>query len=189
MMHDPVLAGKLGLSPGRLEEFLSVSERRSYRKGDVLYPRNTICNELGYIISGAVRTYCINDQGEEISFLLQVNGDFCGDYESYVRRSRSAFILEAMLDTEVLLFEKSLLDELIDRDIFWLRFSRTIADICFLEAKRRIEDLLFFSPEERYFHLLSKSPEVIRKIPLKYISSYLGITPQSLSRIRKRITN
>ncbi len=172
-----------------LQAFLSTAETRCYKKGSILFERDTVYNQLGYIKSGAVRTYCINDQGIDISFLLQVNGDFFGDYESYITGKRSAFIIEAAVDTEVLLFDKKRLDELIASDISWLRFSRTISDICFLEAKRRIEELLFFSPEERYFNLLQKSPEIICKIPLKYISTYLGITPQSLSRIRKRLIN
>lgn len=119
----------------------------------------------------------------------EMNGDFFGDYESYLTGRRSRFIIEAMMDTEVLLYDKQDLNRLIDSDMFWLRFSRTIPDVCFLEAKRRVEDLLFYGPEERYFRLLNKMPEIVQKIPLKYISSYLGITPQSLSRIRKRIIN
>ncbi|MCF0069590.1 Crp/Fnr family transcriptional regulator [Dyadobacter sp. CY261] len=183
------LGERLGLEKTRLDEFLEISQRRLCRRGDILFQRNRVCNQLGYIAEGALRTYCVMESGEEISFLLQVNGDFFGDYESYLTGERSGFIVEAMMDTEVLLFDKRDLEHLIDSDVFWLRFSRTIPDVCFLEAKRRIEDLLFFGPEERYFRLLNKMPEIVQKIPLKYISSYLGITPQSLSRIRKRITN
>lgn len=189
MIFESSLAERTGLSKERLGEFLSISEKKSYRKGEILFQRDTICTQLGCIVSGALRTYCVNDLGEEISFLLQVDRDFFGDYESFITKKRSAFIIEAIIDTEVFLFDKERLDRLIDSDIFWTRFSRTISDICFLEAKRRIEDLLFYSPEQRYSTLLSKSPDVIRKIPLKYISTYLGITPQSLSRIRKRIIN
>lgn len=186
MINEAELAQRLGLSADRLKEFLSVSEYRKFKKNSVLFEGNIVCDWLGYIINGAVRTYCVNDLGEEISFLLQVNGDFFGDYESYITDQKSNFIIKTTLDTEILVFDKKRLDELIDSDIFWIKFSRTMSDICFLEAKRRIEDLLFYSPEERYQNLLRRSPEIIRKIPQKYISSYLGITAQSLSRIRKR---
>ena len=189
MSQIVMLAERLGLSDNRLDEFLSISRRKSYRKGEILFKPDTVCNWLGYIVNGALRTYYLSEPGEEISFLLQVDGDFFGDYESYITRKKSDFIIEAVLDTEVLLFEKECLDKLIDSNTEWIKFGKTIADVCFLEARRRIEDLLFFTPEERYFNLLRKSPEIIQKIPLKYISSYLGITPQSLSRIRSRITN
>ncbi|MEZ0007246.1 CRP-like cAMP-binding protein [Flavobacterium sp. 28YEA47A] len=186
MINETNLAQRLGLSTDRLQEFLTVSEYRKFKKNSVLFGGNAVYDWLGYIVSGAVRTYCVNDLGEEISFLLQVNGDFFGDYESYITNQRSNFIIKTTLDTEILVFDKEKLDKLINSDIFWIKFSRTMSDICFLEAKRRIEDLLFYSPEERYLNLLQKSPEIIRKIPQKYISSYLGITAQSLSRIRKR---
>nr|WP_295934608.1 Crp/Fnr family transcriptional regulator [uncultured Dyadobacter sp.] len=189
MQTEHALGKRLGLDSGYLNELMSIAHRKRYGRGDVLFQRDTVCNYLGYIVNGALRTYCVMESGEEISFLLQVNGDFFGDYESYLTGEPSGFIIEAVMDTEVLLFDKQDLERLIDSDIFWLRFSRKIPDVCFLEAKRRIEDLLFFGPEERYFRLLSKMPEIVQKIPLKYISSYLGITPQSLSRIRKRIIN
>ncbi|MBO9732999.1 MAG: Crp/Fnr family transcriptional regulator [Chitinophaga sp.] len=189
MLDEQDLAAKLSLDKVRFQEFLSISETKVFKKNTTIFDGRTTCNWLGYIINGAVRTYCINDRGEDISFLLQVNGDFFGDYESYITGHKAEFIIEALLDCEVLIFEKTALERLMESDIFWLKFGRQMADIVFLEAKHRITDLLFYNPEQRYQNLLQKSPEVMRKIPQKYISSYLGITPQSLSRIRKRIIN
>ncbi|NML20699.1 Crp/Fnr family transcriptional regulator [Pseudoflavitalea sp. G-6-1-2] len=182
------LAVKLGLETRRLEELLAVSSIEKYSKNQLLLESGTTCNRLGYIIEGSLRTYCINSLGEEISFLLQVNGDFFGDYESYLTGKKSNFIIKTTLESEVIWFGKTELEQLMQTDQFWFLFSKKISDICFLEAKRRIEDLLFYSPEERYLNLLNKSPEIIQKIPQKFISSYLGITSQSLSRIRKRLT-
>jgi CRP-like cAMP-binding protein len=187
MSNQEALSHKLGLNTSRLQELLSVSSVMRYQKNKFLLEEDRVCNRLGYIVEGALRTYCINSKGEEISFLLQVNGDFFGDYESYLTGKRSNFIIKAILDTEVIWFEKTAMEALMDGNPFWQQFSKTVADICFLEAKRRIEDLLFYSPEERYCNLLYKSPEIMQKIPQKFISSYLGITSQSLSRIRKRL--
>jgi CRP-like cAMP-binding protein len=189
MWDQENLANKLGLNAGRLQELLSISAVMHYSKNQLLLENGTTCQRLGYIINGSLRTYCVNPKGEEISFLLQVNGDFFGDYESFLTGRKTNFIIKATLDTEVIWFEKKGLEELMLSDQFWLLFSKKVADICFLEAKRRIEDLLFYTPEERYRNLLNKSPEIIQKIPQKFISSYLGITSQSLSRIRKRLIN
>ena len=182
------LARKLGLETRRLEELLAVSSMVKYPKNKLLLENDMTCNRLGYIIEGSLRTYCINSNGEEISFLLQVNGDFFGDYESYLTGKKTNFVIKTTLETEVIWFEKTELEQLINTDLYWLHFSKRISDICFLEAKRRIEELLFYSPEERYLNLVNRSPEIIRKIPQKFISSYLGITSQSLSRIRKRLS-
>lgn len=189
MINESELADRLELSNSRMKEFMSVTTVRHYEKNDLIVQQGVTCDWLGYVSEGAIRTYCITDDGADVSFLLQVNGDFFGDYESFISGKPSDFRLEAMLDTEALVFHKAGLQQLIDRDLFWLHFSKKTADIVFLDAKRRIKELLFYTPEQRYHNLLQKSPEVIQKIPQKYISSYLGITPQSLSRIRKRITN
>lgn len=183
-----VFLREFNLSEAQCEAFIGCAEYRHYPKHHLLLQDTFKTQDtLGYIINGAIRTYCVNDEGQEISFLLQVNGDFFGDYESYIRQTKSYFILETLLDTDVLLFNKGRIEQLAQSDLFWMEFTRKMADFTFIEAKRRIEDLLLYTPEQRYLKLLKKSQEIIQKIPQKYISTYLGITPQSLSRIRKRI--
>lgn len=144
-------------------------------------------NKLAFIIQGAMRSYVMNEKGEEINLLLQVNQDFIGDYESYISGKKASFYIKALIDTELFVISKKSIDQLGCQDAFWIDFKTKMSDYAFLEAKRRIEDLLLFTPEERYLNLVKKSQEVLQKIPQKYISTYLGITPQSLSRIRKRI--
>ncbi|WP_202985448.1 Crp/Fnr family transcriptional regulator [Mucilaginibacter inviolabilis] len=172
----------------RLNELLDITYVVTYNRNEVIGTANRIFDRLGYIVDGATRAYYVNEAGEEISYLLQVNGDFLGDYESYITGKKSDLIIETLLKTEVVFFEKAKIEQLISQDVFWLGFAKKISDLVFLDAKQRINDLLFYNPEQRYLNLLKKSPGIIQKIPQKYISSYLGITPQSLSRIRKRIT-
>lgn len=144
-------------------------------------------DKLAFIIQGAMRSYLINSKGEEINLLLQVNQDFVGDYESYISGKKASLYIKALIETELFVITKEAINELVSKDTFWMDFKVRMSDYAFLEAKRRIEDLLLFTPEERYLNLLRKSQEVLQKIPQKYISTFLGITPQSLSRIRKRI--
>ncbi|WP_031301735.1 Crp/Fnr family transcriptional regulator [Sphingobacterium paucimobilis] len=144
-------------------------------------------DKLAFIIQGAMRSYLMNDKGEEINLLLQVNKDFIGDYESYISGKKASLYIKAMIETELFVISKDTINDLAQQDVFWMDFKIRMSDYAFLEAKRRIEDLLLFTPEERYLNLLRKSREVLQKIPQKYISTFLGITPQSLSRIRRRI--
>lgn len=176
-----------GIDIERIQEVLDVGYFKIFKKNELILDNSMVCNEMGFIINGAVRTFCTNEAGEEISFLLQVNGNFIGDYESYITGNKATFFIETLVKTEVFFIKKSDWEKLIESDIYWLKFSKKASDISFLEAKRRIEELLFHTPEQRYLNLLKHSKEIIQKIPQKYISSYLGITPQSLSRIRKRI--
>lgn len=181
------LATILQIPIERVEEFLNICFVITHEKNELIEPKNQVFDRLGYIINGAARIYYINDKGEEISYLLQVNGDVIGDFASYITGEKSQAKIETILKTEVLYFEKTKLEQLIKQDIFWLGLSKHLSDLAFLSAKRRLDELFFYTPEERYLNLLNKSPEIIQKIPQKYISTYLGITPQSLSRIRKRI--
>lgn len=173
----------------RVEEFLDICFLVDYGKHEVIKPRNGVFDRLGYIISGAARIFFVKDNGEEISYLLQVNGDVIGDYESYLTGSETKIQVESLIETKVLCYEKKSIEALIEKDFFWMGFAKRISDLAFLSAKKRLDELFLYSPEQRYLNLLHKSPEMLSKIPQKYISTYLGITPQSLSRIRKRITS
>lgn len=183
------LVAILGIPAVRLNQLLERSTAATYDKNTVIGTAGKAFDRLGYIVGGAVRTYSINEQGEEISYLLHVDNDFFGDYKSYITGERSELVIETVLETEVIFFEKKQLEQLIREDVFWLGFARRISDLVFLDARQRIDDLLFYTPEQRYLNLLKRSPDVILKIPQKYISTFLGITPQSLSRIRKRLIN
>ncbi|PKF74741.1 Crp/Fnr family transcriptional regulator [Chryseobacterium sp. PMSZPI] len=181
------LAETFQISRERTEEFLEACYMMNYDKNQIIEPKNGVFDRLGFILNGAVRIYYINEKGEDISYLLQVNNDVIGDYASYITGKKSMAVIQTLLKTEVLYFDKKDIDALIQKDIFWLGIAKHISDLAFLDAKQRLDELFFYTPEERYLNLLKKSPEILNKIPQKYISSYLGITPQSLSRIRKRI--
>ncbi|WP_246034273.1 Crp/Fnr family transcriptional regulator [Empedobacter tilapiae] len=181
------LAEILQLSLERVDEFLEICYVVNYDKNRMIEPKNSIFDRLGFILNGAVRIYYINEKGEDISYLLQVNNDVIGDYASYITGKKSVALIQSLLKTEVLYFDKKDVEALIQKDIFWLGLTKHMSDLAFLDAKQRLDELFFYTPEERYLNLLKKSPEILNKIPQKYISSYLGITPQSLSRIRKRI--
>ena len=162
-------------------------ERVKVRKNENWLSEGDNADKLAIIMQGAMRSYVMNERGEEINLLLQVNQDFIGDYESYISGKKASFYIKALIETELFVITKKAIDKLGQQDVFWLKFKTQMSDYAFLEAKRRIEDLLLFTPEERYLNLVKKSQEVLQKIPQKYISTYLGITPQSLSRIKKRI--
>lgn len=181
------LKNKLQIPTERIEELFNACYIHSHKKNEFIVTKNNNHNRLGYIINGAARIFYINEKGEEISYLLQVNNDVIGDYESFITNKPSEAKIETLMKTEVLYFEKNNLDQLVAKDIFWLGFAKYLSDLAFLSAKQRLDEIFFYTPEQRYINLLKKSPEILNKIPQKYISSYLGITPQSLSRIRKRI--
>lgn len=187
MVLKEKLSEVLNVPLDRAEEFLKICHISHYKKNELIEVKDSVWQKLGYIVQGAVRIYYETEKGDEISYLLQVNGDVIGDFESFLLGNQSRSKLIALLDSEIVFFDKSGLEDLIKKDVYWLQVSKRISDLAFLSAKKRLDELFFYTPEERYLSLLKKSPEIIQKIPQKYIATYLGITPQSLSRIRKRI--
>ncbi|MDQ1096148.1 CRP-like cAMP-binding protein [Chryseobacterium sp. SORGH_AS909] len=158
------------------------------KKSEAWISQGDPADHLALIIQGAMRSYIITEKGEEMNMLLLVSRDFTGDYEGFITSGKAGFHIRALINTELFVISRSAIDALEKADVFWTRFKTTMSDYAFIEAKRRIEDLLLHTPEQRYLNLLGKSREILQKIPQKYISTYLGITPQSLSRIRKRIS-
>ena len=134
-----------------------------------------------------MRSYYINENGDDISFIFHFDNQFFADYESILCNSVSYLNIQAMEDSELLLLDKNDLQNLYEKEMYWQKFGRLMTEKIYLDTKKRLENLLYYSPEKRYTNLLEENPLVFEKIPQKYIAGYLGITPQSLSRIRKRI--
>ena len=93
------------------------------------------------------------------------------------------------LDAEIVFISHKDLNSLYEKNSNWLKFGRLLAELFFGYAQTRAEEFMFFSHEERYLRLLEEHPNIIERIPAYHISSFLGITNPSLSRIRKRIKN
>lgn len=181
------LVSELKIPIFRMEEYVAACSIVQHRKKEILHPQNSLFESLGYILEGGARTYYIDKQGNEISYLLQLKGDAIGDYANFISGESSNLHIQFLLDSEVLYIHKHTLNQLIEKDPFWMGFAKNISDLAFLSAKQRLDELFFYNPEERYLNLLKKSPEVIQAIPQKYLASYLGITTPSLSRIKNRI--
>jgi hypothetical protein len=120
--------------------------------------------------------------------LLRSENEFITDYESFISEQSAKLSIQSLTDAEVILLDRSGLIKLYETSFYWNKFGRIISEQIFLNSKRRTEDLLFKSPKERYLQLIEKQPNFFQLYSLKHIASYLGITPQSLSRIRKQLS-
>lgn len=110
------------------------------------------------------------------------------DYESFICQEPTALTIQAIEKVEAVFLDHTGLNSLYDTSFYWNKFGRIISEQIFLNSKRRTEQMLFLSPKERYLLLLKDHPDYFQKYSLKHIASYLGITPQSLSRIRNQLT-
>ncbi|CAH0272899.1 Crp/Fnr family transcriptional regulator [Chryseobacterium sp. Bi04] len=171
------------------EEFYALLKHTQLLKSDFFLKQGEKCKYLGFIKKGTIRCFYINDQGREINFGFYFENEFFTDYESILCDTVSNMNIQALEDCEILLLRKENLKSLYEKEAYWQQFGRVMSEKIYLDAKKRIDDLLCYSPENRYLNLLKKEPLLFQKIAQKHIASYLGITEQSLSRIRNRIVN
>ncbi|MEI8280262.1 MAG: Crp/Fnr family transcriptional regulator [Bacteroidota bacterium] len=144
-------------------------------------------NEIGYLLEGNMRHYYTRD-GEEKTTYFYFEGHFVSAYISCITGKASKLTIEAMTNCKMLVFKYKELQNLYELSHTWERFGRLIAEYLAIGLEERMTGLLMLSPEERYTQLLEGNKQkIVERIPQHYVSSYLGITPVSLSRIRARL--
>ena len=162
-------------------------EERHLAKHELFAMEGKRSREVGFLIDGSMRHYYTRDCIEKTTYFY-FEGHFVSGYISCITGAPSALTIEALSDCKLLTFRYDHLLGMYERSHMWERFGRLIAEYLAVGLEERMTGLLMLSPEERYLQLLeSNKQKIIERIPQHYISSYLGITPVSLSRIRKRL--
>jgi CRP-like cAMP-binding protein len=151
------------------------------RNGDV-------CKDLAFVNSGALRSYSVDDKGIERVLQLALDNYWISDLQSFLTKQASDLTIEAIEDTEVLLISFLDLDTIYLQVPLMERFFRKLFENAYINTLMRLNSSQSESADIRYRKLLANQPNLLQRIPLVYIASYLGITPESLSRIRKNIT-
>ncbi|MCI1780013.1 MAG: cyclic nucleotide-binding domain-containing protein [Bacteroidales bacterium] len=162
---------------------------RQFSKNDYYLNAGETERRIGFITRGSFKWYYINNKGEEINFYFFFDNDFVVDFGSFLTQTPSRQYIRAMEDSEVILLpEYEKIIEAYEFSHKWSEFGRKIAESVYLISSNRVQDLLFKSAEERYLQLLEEHPDILRRVSLSNIASFLGIQGPSLSRIRKRIS-
>lgn len=164
-------------------------QERSYKKGDYYNEHRSVCKYLGFVLTGAFRSYIIDDRtAEEKNVFLYSGNQFVVSFKSFIKQIPCDYHTQAMTDANILCINIIDLLQLYQKSHAWERFGRLLAQEAFNVAMGRTESFLFKTPEERYLDLVQHHPDIFNTVPLYHISSYLGIQGPSLSRIRKRIS-
>jgi CRP-like cAMP-binding protein len=162
---------------------------RSIRKKRRFVSHSKVCNEVGFILNGSFRFFFDKD-GVEISNYFCFQNEFISSYRSFLKREPGLINIEAMEDSLVICFSYDSIQELLGDSRIVLkmeRFGRMVAEYLICCYDERVVSFITQTPEERYRILLENGNDLLQRIPQHYIANYLGITPVSLSRIRKRI--
>ena len=168
--------------------FISKLHRRIIKKKSVFIKVNQIEKHISFIESGIVRLFIPRDNPDkEITFGFSFKNQFVSAYDSFLTQSPSNYQLQALTDTSMLSISYKDLQLVYESTQIGNLIGRLTAEDLFLIKSKREQDLLNLNAEQRYLKLFKERPELLKSIPLKYISSYIGVTAQALSRIRKRL--
>jgi CRP-like cAMP-binding protein len=167
-------------------ESLFVQEH--YQKNEVLLQEGKICHKLFFISDGIVRYSRLSD-GEERTFVFSAEGAFCNDLESFLRKTPSKNSITAVEPTTVYSITHKDLQIFYNELRYGDRFGRMAIENIFMNAVNHLTTFYSETPEQRYVGFARQHRELLQRIPQYYIASYIGVTPQALCRIKKKLLN
>lgn len=159
------------------------------QKGENFNLVGLICKNLAFIQKGIFRIYLTNEKtGEQQNFFFFTENEFLVSIKSFLNQTPCNYTIEALEESEIIQISHANLMEVYKLSHAWETFGRKLAEQHFMFLQQRTESLLIKTAQERYEDMVQQSPNIINRIPLYHISSYLGIKGPSLSRIRKKIS-
>lgn len=173
-------------STGELELIDKYFERKPLRKKEYLLKEGRICNFLGFVATGSIRHFHIKN-GLEKTCDISFENSWVTDFQSFISENTCIMNLQAMEDSTVYIISKKSLGKLYKDCPKYETFGRKMAEGVANRATRIAISLSSDKPEERYLNLINTRPDFFQRIPQKHIANFLGISPESLSRIRSRI--
>lgn len=182
-----LLSKNIPLNDKDWNEFSSKHTRREFKKKDVILKVGEVENYLSVVEEGVARLFFEKDN-KELTIRFVFNYQHLTAYDSFTQRTPSKCNVEALTDMVVWRVHYDDLQGLYRRHAVGNLIGRLTVENLYVEKLNREFSLLSSTAEERYLTLLKEKPNLFQLIPLKHIASYMGITPQALSRIRKRIS-
>jgi CRP-like cAMP-binding protein len=162
-------------------------ELQSLSKNNIVEEENKVPKHLYFITKGLMRLFYYDNNGDEITTLIVSENRFITSFLNFIHGNKSNENLECITNCEFYKIERSKLIELIDKNENFKKLSLVIFEQAASATQIRANDFATLTAELRYKKLVEQQPEIIQNVPIQYIASYLGIKPQSLSRIRKQM--
>lgn len=172
------------LSPTEFDLFYNHFSQKSYKKGEYLLEKGTICRYRFFIGSGLIKSFSINEAGQENIHQFGIENWFVTDIESFVQKTSSKIMIQAVEDTEALAISREKLEELYHSIPKLNQLFRVSTENMLIAIQRRSEIYMRKNSKERYEHFVNNFPNFAQRVPLKMIASYLHITPEYLSSLR-----
>jgi CRP-like cAMP-binding protein len=171
-------------SDEEIDHLQSLLVKKFIRKGDHFLKLNQVSRHIAFIDSGLTLHYSLHD-GVEIPCNFSMEGNWMGSLKSFNSGSPTEVAIKALEDLWIRVISAEHTQQLFDSSPRWLHFKNYLLQDVFFSITQHNADLAMLDAKERYYKFMREKPGLFNRIPQYYIAAYLGITPQSLSRIRK----
>jgi CRP-like cAMP-binding protein len=183
------LTTNTGIEPGIANEIIGTQKKLVAEKNEFLLSEGEICRHSFFVEKGLLRYYSIDTKGKEHVIQFAPEGWFTGDRESIYFKKPSQYFIQALETTAVIALDEGFIIQLSKRSDAFLEFNNRLLHTHIMHLQKRINQLLSATAEERYLDFIKIYPDILLRVPQTMVASYLGITPESLSRVRKDLAN
>lgn len=175
------------LNNQQIEFLMSKVEVLELRKNEYLSEAGKVPRYVGFVLEGVFRFCYYNNKSEEVTNYFVDEGNFVVDNEKFESQIAATEYVQAITDCKVLVFNKKDWDEISDTIVGWEMMKAKMVKKCLTLAMERRSPLVSEDASTRYLSFITAFPNLVNRIPLSHVASYLGVTQQSLSRIRRNI--
>ena len=175
------------LNKQQIEFLMSKVEMLDYKKDDYLSEAGKVPRYVAFVLEGVFRFCYYSNKSEEVTNYFVDEGNFVVDNEKFESQIAASEYVQAVTDCKVLVFSKKSWDEISSTIVGWELMKANMVKKCLTLAMERRSPLVSADATTRYLSFIEAFPNLINRIPLSYVASYLGITQQSLSRIRRNV--
>ena len=180
------LDSKIQLSEADIAKIATISIVKKLRKWQYLLQADDIWKYNAFVTRGCLRTYTVDEKGGEHIIAFAIENWWAGDRESLLSGEPSRFNIDAIEDTEVILIARNDFDRLCKEIPTFDKMVGEILGRSFISAQNRIHAAISYTAEQKYLNFIARHPDFATRIPQNMIASYLGITPETLSRVRNQ---
>ncbi|MEM6630478.1 MAG: Crp/Fnr family transcriptional regulator [Bacteroidota bacterium] len=170
----------------QLTKIVSFFEKKVFKKKELIVRKGDVTHHVFFINRGCVRLFLIDYAGKEHTILFGTEGYWMGDLQGFIYESLASYTYQAIEDTEVLAISKSSWDKLMQEEPGFVKYVSILFRNGLIEQQNRIVEFFTLTAEERYERFIQTRPKLLNRVPQKYIATYIGITPEFLSQIRKK---
>lgn len=176
------------MTADELSLFASKLSPKDLKKKDLFLQAGKVQKAIGFIAEGLVRSFYIDNEGNEITVGFYKEGDYATHYASYIARKPSLYTIQCLEPTKMLCLGYEDHQWIYQQSANFERYGRLITEEILKRQQARIESFIFESAEQRYLHFIENNSALFNRISLSHLCSYLGIERQSLTRIRQKLS-